>query len=147
MTYQFRFEKIMNIREREKEEALSVYNEAVKRFEEAAEKLYDLLKKKEDLENYQSERLQTGLPVQEIRHHQQFISSMQNSINYYQKMVMNARNHMNFHQEKLLQKNIEVKKYEKIKEKGHLKFLEGLKEDESKQMDDISIQHFVHRGI
>ena len=54
MTYQFRFEKIMIVKEREKEEALSVYNEAVKRFEEAAEKLYESLKKKEDLENYQS---------------------------------------------------------------------------------------------
>ena len=30
---------------------------------------------------------------------------------------MNARNQMNFYQEKLMQKNIEVKKYEKMKEK------------------------------
>ena len=52
--YQFKFEKIMTVKEREKDEALSVYNESVKRFEDAAEKLYELLKQKEDLENYQS---------------------------------------------------------------------------------------------
>lgn len=147
MTYQFKFEKIMTLKEREKDEALSVYNESVKRFEEVAEKLYELMKKKEDLEEYQARRLVAGLPVQEIRHHQQFISNLQKTIDQYQKMVINARNHMDFHQEKLLRKNIEVKKYVKIKEKGKLEFLQEMKQDEAKQMDDISIQHFVHRGI
>ena len=54
---------------------------------------------------------------------------------------------MHFHQEKLMQKNIEVKKYEKMKEKGKLEFLRGVETNEAKQMDDISIQHFVHRGV
>jgi len=39
MSYQFKFEKILTIREREKEEASSDYNQSVNRFEEAAEKL------------------------------------------------------------------------------------------------------------
>lgn len=147
MTYQFKFEKIMTLKEREKDEALSVYNESVTRFEQVAEKLYELMKRKEDLEEYQSRRLVEGLPVQEVRHHQQFIANLQKSIDQYQRMVMNARNHMTFNQEKLLQKNIEVKKYVKIKEKGELEFLELLKQDEAKEMDDISIQQFVHRGV
>ena len=53
MAYQFKFEKIMNLKEREKDEVLSNYNESVKRFEEAAESLFRSLKKKEDLESYQ----------------------------------------------------------------------------------------------
>lgn len=145
MRYQFKFEKIMLIKEREKDEALSIYNEAVKKFEDAAEKLYELLRKKEDLENEQSRKLVNGLPVQEIRHHQQFILNLGKTINHYQKMVINARNHMNFHQEKLTQKNIEVKKYEKMKEKDKHQFLEQLNHIEAMQMDDISIQHYVHR--
>ena len=85
----------------------------------------NLLKKKEDIENYQSARLVNGLPVQEIRHHQHFILNLQKTIDHYQKMVMNARNQMNFHQEKLMQKNIELKKYEKIKEKDKVVFLKN----------------------
>jgi len=146
MGYQFKFEKIMSVKEREKNEALSAYNDSVKRFEEVAEKLYELLKKKEDLEGYQSMKLVSGLPVQEIRHHQQFIINLQKSIEQYQKMVQNARNHMLFQQEKLMNKNIEVKKFVKMKEKGLYEFLEEVKHVEAKQMDDISIQHFVHRG-
>lgn len=146
MQYQFKFEKILSIREREKDEALNIYNQSVKRFETAAEKLYELLKKKEDLEAYQSSRLVNGLPVQEIRHHQHFIHGLERTIEHYQQIVMNARNHMNYQQERLLEKNVEVKKYEKIKEKDRLNFAENERQLEGKQMDDISIQHFMNRG-
>lgn len=146
MQFQFKFHKVLSIREREKDEALDLYNQSVKRFEDAAEKLYELLKKKEDLETYQSERLLSGLPVQEIRHHQQFVGNLEKSINHFQKMVMNTRSQMNYFQERLMEKNIEVKKYEKIKEKSKDLFYEEQKQLEDRQMDDISIQHFVNRG-
>ena len=40
-------------------------------------------------------------------------------------MVVHARNQMNFYQEKLMQKNIEVKKYEVLKEKDKVVFLKN----------------------
>ena len=71
---------------------------------------------------------------------------MQKTIDHDQKVVVHTRNQMNFYQDKLLQKNIEVKKYEVLKEKGKLVFLEELRQLEAKQMDDISIQQYMHRG-
>jgi flagellar FliJ protein len=146
MAYQFKFEKIMKLKEREKDEVLSTYNESVKRFEEAAENLFRSLKKKEDIESYQRSKLENGLSVQEIRHHQSFIHNLQKTIDHDQKVVVHTRNQMNFYQDKLLQRNIEVKKYEVLKEKGKLVFLEELRQLEAKQMDDISIQQYMHRG-
>lgn len=146
MAYQFKFEKIMKLKEREKDEVLSTYNESVKRFEEAAENLFRSLKKKEDLESYQRLKLENGLSVQEIRHHQTFIHNLQKTIDHDQKVVVHTRNQMNFYQDKLLQKNIEVKKYEVLKEKGKIVFLEEIRQLEAKQMDDISIQQYMHRG-
>lgn len=146
MHYQFKFDKILTIKEREKDQAIDIYNQSVKRFEMAAEKLYELLKKKEDLEEFQSSRLLNGLHVQEVRHFQLFIQNLEKMIDHYQEIVANARIHMNFHQEKMLEKNIEVKKYEKMKEKGYIQFATNLKDLEAKQMDDISIQHFMNRG-
>lgn len=146
MKYQYKFGRVLAIKEREKDEALSLYQESVRKFEEVAQKLYELLKKKEDLEAYQATGLQNGLPILEIRHQQQFIGNLEKTIQHYQKMVINARNRMNLHQEKLMEKNVEVKKYEKIREKDFGQFVEELKAHESKQMDDISIQHFMHRG-
>jgi flagellar FliJ protein len=146
MQYQFKFNKILTIKEREKDQAFDVYNQAVKRFEETAKKLYDLLKKKEDLEEYQQSRLAEGLPVQEIRHHQHFVSSLEKTIDHYQKMVANARSQMNFQQEKLMEKNIEVKKFKKMQERDLAGFLESMKQAEGRQMDDISIQLYMNRG-
>ena len=146
MAYQFKFEKIMKLKESEKDEVLSTYNESVKRFEEAAENLFRSLKKKEDLEIYQRSKLENGLSVQEIRHHQTFIHNLQKTIDHDQKVVVHTRNQMNFYQDKLLQKNIEVKKYEVLKEKGKIVFLEEIRQLEAKQMDDISIQQYMHRG-
>lgn len=146
MNYQYKFGRVLALKEREKDEALSLYQDSVKKFEEVAQKLYELLKKKEDLEAYQAVGLQNGLPVFEIRHQQQFIGNIEKTINHYQKMVINARNRMTLYQEKLMEKNIEVKKYEKIREKDFALFLKELKASESKQMDDISIQHYMHRG-
>lgn len=145
MKYQYKFEKILSVKEREKDEALSTYQNAVKRFENVAEELYQLLKKKEDLESYQSMKLQTGFSVQEIRHYQRFITNIEKSIHYYQELVANARNTMNWCEKQLQEKNIEVKKYEKMKTKDFEKYLDILKFEENKQLDEISTIQYFHR--
>lgn len=145
MNYHYKFEKILNIREKEKQDVHSKYNLAVKRFEEAAEKLYKLLKKKETLQNFQLEKLEEGLAVLDIRHHQSFMDSLEKMINQSQKEVIVAREQMNAIHNVLIQKNIEVKKYEKIKEKDYEKHIQLVKTHENNQMDDISIQSFLSK--
>lgn len=145
MKYQYKFEKVLTFKEREKEEALSAYQNAIKTFEEVAEELYRLLKKKEDLELFQAEKLQTGSSVQEIRHYQRFIINMEKSIKYYQELVLNARNRMNWCETQLIEKNVEVKKYEKMKVKDYEKFLEQMKLEEDKVTDEISTLQYFHR--
>jgi flagellar protein FliJ len=146
MIYQYKFGKILTIKEKEKNDAFAQYSEALKRFEEVAEKLYKLLKKKEDLQSFQQEKMDKGLSVQEIRHHSQFLDNLEKIIEHYQKEVIEARYRMTLHQDQLMEKNIEVKKYEKIKEKDFQRFLDGLKEIESKNMDEISIQQYLSKG-
>ncbi|MFB5281444.1 flagellar export protein FliJ [Peribacillus sp. Hz7] len=146
MIYQYKFEKILTIKEKEKSDARAAYNEALKNFEQVAEKLYKLLKKKEELLDYQQVKLTSGLSVQEIRHNQLFMGNLEKLIEQCQKDVIQARYRMNLQQERLKEKNIEVKKYEKIKEKDFQKFLEVVKEAENKQMDEISIQQFLSKG-
>ena len=146
MVYESKFNRVLHLKEREKDEALSLYQDSVRKFEDAAEKLYGLLKKKEDISEYQSARMVNGLSVQEIRHHQLFIDNLEKTITHHQKMVINARNRMNLYQEKLMNKNIEVRKFEKIQEKERSQFLKELKVIEGKLMDDISIQQFMNRG-
>lgn len=146
MIYNYKFEKILTIKENEKSDARALYNESQKSFEQVAEKLYNLLKKKEEFIDFQQIKLSTGLSVQEIRHNQIFMDNLEKLIDECQKEVIQARQKMHFQQEILKEKNIEVSKYEKIKEKDFQKYLEVVKVAENKQMDEISMQQFLNKG-
>jgi flagellar FliJ protein len=145
MNFAFKFQKILSVKETEKERALEAYQTSVKNFEEVAEKLYHFLKQKEDLERDQLEKLSFGLSVIDIRHHQQFIANLEKTISHFQNLVLTARQKMISQEEFLLEKNIEVKKYEKIKEKEYSVYKEIISANESRLMDEISIQQFMNR--
>lgn len=145
MGYYFKFEKILQIKEREKEEIQLGYHRAKRQFEQVAEKLYELLKKKEDLLAFQETQLASGFPVYEIQHYQLFISNLEKMIDYQQQLVMNARNRMFWFENQLKEKNIEVKKYEKIKEKEWQKYKKLLGQMENKEMDELSVIQFMNR--
>ncbi|NNU89414.1 flagellar export protein FliJ [Anoxybacillus sp. CHMUD] len=141
----FQLTKILNLKEYEKQKALHEYEEARRRFEEVAEKLYHFLKQKEDYEEQHKQQLQSGLAVQHIRSFQQFMNNLQRVIDHYQHLVMQARQHMELKQLKLVELNVEVKKYEKIKEKHDEMIAQQMRIAEQKQMDDISIQQYCYR--
>ena len=110
-----------------------------------AEKLYHFLKQKEDYEEQHKQQLQSGLAVQHIRSFQQFMNNLQRIIDHYQHLVMQARQQMELKQLKLVELNVEVKKYEKIKEKHDEMIAQQMRIAEQKQMDDISIQQYCYR--
>lgn len=140
MKFHYKFEKILDLREREKDMQILAYEDAVRQFEKVAKELYRLLKKKEDVEAEQARKMQAGLIVREIRSHQNFLNSLQKDIDALQQKVMLARQKMQFEQQKLIQKNIEVKKYEKIKEKEFARFLELVNHEDRKTMDELAMQ-------
>ena len=57
--------------------------------------MYKLLKKKEDLLEFQQEKLRNGLSVQEIRHHQLFMDNLEKLLSHCQQEVIEARYKMN----------------------------------------------------
>ncbi len=146
MAYKFKLEKVMMIKEKEKEKVFGEYSEAVRAFEQVAEKLYESLKQKEQYVELHHEHLAKGLSVQKIRHFQLFISNIERTISHYQQLVIQARHFMQIKQEKLAEANQEVRKYEIMKEKQIRLFNEELKTIENQQMDEISIQQYVQRG-
>ncbi|MBT2573356.1 flagellar biosynthesis chaperone FliJ [Bacillus sp. ISL-51] len=146
MAYQFRFQKLLELKENEKDQSLSEYRQSVSEFETVAEKLYENMSKKELLEKDKESKLRTGMSVQEMRHYQQFVSNLENTIYHYQKLVIMKRNEMNEKQDQLTEKNIEVKKFEKMREKQFNMFALEDKAAEMREMDDISIKQFMIQG-
>ncbi|WP_339175550.1 flagellar export protein FliJ [Solibacillus sp. FSL R5-0691] len=147
MKYNYRFEKILVVKDQEKTESELAFKESVQVFEEIATKLYDLLKKKEDLIEYQQERLKVGSSIDEINHYSKFIDSMEKTIEDAQQKVMQARAKMNWYEEKLLEKSLEVRKYEKMRERDHERFLEDQLHIEAIQLDELSTIAYYKKEI
>ncbi|MDR9791888.1 flagellar export protein FliJ [Aeribacillus pallidus] len=147
MTYHFRYQKILDVKENEKQKSSKEYEDSVENFKKVATKLYKFLKQKEEFEKLQEEKLNKGMSVQEIKQYQQFVQNLEKTIEHYQQLVIYSRNAMDEKQSILMQKHIEVKQYEKIKEKDYKKFLELRKREEGKMMDEISIiTYLFHRN-
>lgn len=136
--YQYRFAKILDVKEQEKTQSEIAYKESVRAFENVATKLYEMLKKKEDLIAYQNERLKVGASIDEITHYVNFISSLEKTIEDLQKKVAQARIKMNWHEEKLLESTIEVRKYEKMKARDFEAYKEEQNRLENNRLDELS---------
>lgn len=146
-SYIYRFEKVLTIREQEKNETEMAYKESVRSFEEIASKLYSLLKKKEDLLDFQQDRLSVGSSIEEIHHYARFIDSLEKTITDVQQKVVQARAKMNWHEEKLLEKNLEVRKFEKMREKDLKLFQQEQDRIEGIFLDEISSLTYNKREI
>jgi len=137
----------MTIKQDEKNRLLAQYNESVQYFEQVGQKLYDKLKQKEELLEVQAKKFKSGLVISEIKFFQQALESVEVTIANLQRDVMLARQQMSMRELKLQEKNIECKKYEKLKDKSYTSYLKTQGDAESKQMDEISLQQFMlHRN-
>ncbi|WP_033829221.1 flagellar export protein FliJ [Bacillus andreraoultii] len=140
MKFNYKLQKVLELREREKEEQAYTYEKSIRKFEEVAEFLYERLKQKETLEGQLEERIKTGVRIQEIRMQQKYLMNLEREIDYYQKLVFQARNNMQLEKQVLVEKNIEVKKMEKMKNKEYEKYIHILNMEDRKVMDELSMQ-------
>ena len=145
--YIYRFEKILDVKEQEKTESEIAFKESVQVFEEIATKLYELLKKKEDLIVFQQERLRVGSSIDEINHYSRFIDSLDKTIEDIQQKVVQARAKMNWHEQKLVEKNLEVRKYEKMRENDFERYKEDQLRIETILLDELSTIAYYKKEI
>lgn len=145
MGFEYTLQKVLDYKERQKQEKEALFNQAVRAFEEVATALYHLLKKKEDTEKFHEEKLQHGVTVSELQMQQSQLLRLQKEIEKQQRMTNLARENMNRAQQHLLEMSIEHKKYVKMKEKQMEQYLANLKSEETKLMDEISIQMYANR--
>ena len=147
MNYAYRFEQILTVREQEKSETEQAYKESVRAFEEVATSLYELLRKKESLIAYQTERLKTGSTVDEIHQNARFLDSLEKMVDTVQQKVTQARAKMQWYEERLLEKNLEVRKYEKMKERDFEQFQQEQNRLEAIFLDELSTLTFNKKEI
>lgn len=145
MQFRYSLQKLMDLKEREKEEAENVYSSAVKTFEEVATELYHLLKRKEALEEDARAKLSSLVSVLDIQSMQASMLFLQEAIVKQQKRTQLARAKMEEKHQLLLDASFEYKKHEKIREKKRMQFVVEENRLEQVSMDEISVQRFVRQ--
>ncbi|WYP24963.1 flagellar export protein FliJ [Alkalihalobacillus sp. FSL W8-0930] len=145
MQFRYSLQKLMDLKEREKEEAENVYSNAVKTFEEVATELYHLLKRKEALEQDARAKLSNLVSVLDIQSMQASMLFLQDAIVKQQKRTQLARTKMEEKHQLLLDASFEHKKHEKIRDKKRKQFVVEEARLEQLSMDEISVQRFVRQ--
>lgn len=143
MSFHFSMEKVLTVKQKEKESIEQELGEAVQAFESVAEEIYSLLKRKEDIENLSNHQFQQRIVVNDLQNTQRFLLSMTNKIKELQPVLQRARERMQIIQQNLLQQTIEVKKYEKLKEKQLTAYKVEITSYENKQNDEFSVLRFA----
>ena len=144
-SYAYRFENILTYQEQKRDESEATYKRAVEKKKKDATELYHLLKKKEDTVAEQQEKLMTGLTIEQMHYYIHYIDQLEREIEHVQKKVVESRARMEWFEEKLLEDTIEVKKYEKMKEKDRQHYEKELEQLEMIRLDELSTQSFSRK--
>jgi flagellar FliJ protein len=147
VAYQYKFAKVLTIREQEKAETEIAFKESIHIFEKIATDLYNLLKKKEETINTQNELLEKGLSINDMNHYSKYLETLEKRNEQLQKEVNKARAKMNWFEEKLVDRTLEVRKFEKIKERDYEFFKQEQNRIETIQLDEISAMKFQNKEI
>lgn len=136
------FDKVLDVRESEKQTAQKEQLEAQNEFEKVATELYELLKNKELAEQKLHEVLTESSSIAEMKNMSFYIQSLVKKIPMLQKRVQLARKKMEEKQENLTEAHVEVKKIEKMIENRILAQKSEEDRVEKILMDEISIQQY-----
>lgn len=139
MTFQFRMDQVLDFKQHEQELTQKEFNDHQTQFEEIGYELYGILKKKELLQAEQNQRIQTGEQIKSIQQINIYIDQLDQRLKVLQVKLNNARETMNNTHERLITQTIDVKKYEKLKEKQFNRYQQHLYQEEMKHTDEIAV--------
>jgi flagellar protein FliJ len=140
------FNKLIDAKQREKQTILDYYNELKERFEEVGNTLFSLLNKEEQAKKNMNKLIEKG-NVSEIQKQTQFIQQLVPQIKQQETLYQQIKDQLHIEELKLVNKNVEMKKFEKVKGKKIELFNQSIKEKESKEMDEISINQFMQGQV
>ncbi|MGM8214469.1 flagellar export protein FliJ [Bacillaceae bacterium W0354] len=138
-------EKLYKIREREMNDAQQQFNRAIEHFEKVGQKLFDLLKTKEQTEEQIQQQMKKRMKIIQLNHYEIYHQTLENEEKDLQMKVHQARVNMNNKQQNLTYAHQELKKLEKMIEKKKEDINEQMKRVEMKFIDEVSVQQFIRQ--
>lgn len=138
--------KVLGVREIEKNDAQKEHHNAIEQFETVATELYKLLKRKESAEKQYEQSIGDVTEIEKIKEQLTYIDNLNRQITFVQQKVNEARSNMEEKQVKLTEAHIEVKKFEKVIENRRKEREEEELKQEQMFMDEISVRQYIDQN-
>jgi flagellar FliJ protein len=132
-------DQVLDYKHHEKEMTHKEYIDRQSLFEEIGYELYGLLKRKELLQQEQVDRIEGGAQISMLQQINQYIGRLDEQVKLLQIKLQEARENMDHTYDRLIHQTIDVKKYEKLKEKQLQRFQDHVKSEEMRSIDEIAV--------
>lgn len=136
--YEFKLQKLLELREEKEEESKRLFRESMKALNEEKEKLNII---KEDIKKYSSIKTDEDLIYQKIKRN--YLKALEIGKKEAEKQVKIKEKELYFRREDLIGKQKERKTVEKLKEKDKEKFFKELDRIESINNDEFALYGYI----
>lgn len=143
--FKYRMQNILNIKLSMEQQARMQYAAANMKLREEEEKLEELRRKKADYEAEAKRLLAEKLDVREIMFNNQAILMTEEDIKAQMIQVHTAQLNVERAREKMTQIMQERKTHERLREKAFEQFLQEIKQQESKEIDELTSYTYGQR--
>ncbi|WP_066067214.1 flagellar export protein FliJ [Neobacillus soli] len=139
MSFQFQFERILTMKEKETESALNEMN-MFKRMKETAEnQLLELVEKKDSYMNDYQNMMRNSIRVTEIQEREQYLLFLNKQIEKGRKKVLEITKEFNVKNRMLVAKNQEEKVWSTWRERSLEEYTEKLNKEEQNSLDEMAV--------
>jgi flagellar FliJ protein len=145
--YHFPFQRILEVREKEKENAQLNMAKAIQKQERIESRIEELFHKISDTREQLQDRQAHGVTINELKWSEFYVNQLQQRITVEQSQLSFAKKNVEKRQEVLWGALKEEKTWFSLKEKKEFEYSHQLKTIEQSQIDEISTQLFFrNRG-
>lgn len=148
MRFRFRLEKLLDSRRTQQEIAQKIFVEAKHAADVATRKLqelYDL--EKDSYKRLAHAQMEGGQQTSVMQHIFIFQTGLKIHVENQLKHIQSLQSVVEEKREILQQKMIEYKMIEKLKEKKYQQFLQDVKVQEQRDLDEISVLRYGHKDV
>jgi flagellar protein FliJ len=143
MSFKYRFDRVMKIAEYEKKELEALYNDVYNLLEDQGKKLIELMKRKEKIqaqfERKKRDKVTVSLMMEQSMHLNQLGQYIQDEQVKYEQLRIRVEELRPV----LMEKSVEHKKLEKLKDHHWMNYQEKEKMLENKKMDEVAMQNHL----
>jgi flagellar FliJ protein len=145
MSFVYSFQKILDMKEKEKEQAAVNYNKSVQALRSEEQRLAHLEQDKYELEQRVLQQESTSLA--QLKSHYEYIGHLQRLIEVANESKVQAEKEVEAKQFILSERTIDQKIWEKLKEHSFQKYREKISLQEQKEMDEMAVARYYRQKV